>query len=81
MEAGRRDEGRNQADQVVVHVAWVAQGGCARRHDGGNLRKRSTPPLNSITCALGTITAVPTTLTDLNPDPELRVARHTILLF
>lgn len=37
VEAGCRDEGRNEADQVVVHVAGVAQGGCARRHDGGNL--------------------------------------------
>lgn len=79
MEAGCRDEGRNQADQVVVHVAWVAQSGCARRHDGGNLRKHRTPPLNSITYVLSAITAaVPTKLTDPNSESELR---HTILLF
>lgn len=44
VEAGCRDEGRNEADQVVVHVAGVAQGGCARRHDGGNLGSREKQP-------------------------------------
>lgn len=37
VEAGRGDEGSNQANEVVVHIAWVAQSGCACRHDGGNL--------------------------------------------
>lgn len=37
MEAGRGDERGDQPDEVVVHVAWVAQGGSAGRHDGGHL--------------------------------------------
>lgn len=37
MEAGCGDEGCDQANEVIVHVAWVAQGGCACRHDGGHL--------------------------------------------
>lgn len=37
MEAGRGDERRDQANEVVVHVARVAQRGRAGRHDGGNL--------------------------------------------
>lgn len=37
VEAGGGDEGRNQANKVVVHIAGVAQSSCAGRHDGGNL--------------------------------------------
>lgn len=32
--ARRRDERREDADEVVVHVPRVAERGCARRHDG-----------------------------------------------
>jgi hypothetical protein len=34
VEVGRRDEGRDQADKVVVHVGRVAQRRRAHRHDG-----------------------------------------------
>lgn len=37
VEAGCGDERCDQADEVVVHVARVAQGGCTGRHDGGDL--------------------------------------------
>lgn len=37
VEARCGDERGNQANEVVVHVAWVPQCGRARRHDGGNL--------------------------------------------
>ena len=32
----RRDEGRYQPYQVVVHVGGVAEGGRGHRHDGGH---------------------------------------------
>lgn len=31
------DQRCNQANEVIVHVAGVSQGGGAGRHDGGNL--------------------------------------------
>ena len=38
VEARRGDEGRDEADEVVVHVARVAQRGRRRRHDGRHQR-------------------------------------------
>lgn len=37
MEAGCGDEGCNQANKVIVHIARVAQGGRACGHDCGHL--------------------------------------------
>jgi hypothetical protein len=37
MAAGRRDEGGDEANEVVVHVAWIAQCGGGGRHDCGDL--------------------------------------------
>ena len=34
--AGRGDEGGDDAAEVVVHVAWVAEGGCGGGHGGGD---------------------------------------------
>ena len=36
VETRGRDQRRDQTDQVVVHVAWVAQGGGGHGHDGGH---------------------------------------------
>lgn len=36
------DERGEDADEVVVHVARVAEGGCRGGHDGGDLADAST---------------------------------------
>ena len=37
---GSGDQGGDDTDEVVVHIAWVTQRGRAGRHDGGDLGKR-----------------------------------------
>lgn len=50
---GRRYEGSNKPDEVVVHVARIPQGGGGRSHDGAddrvelpNSRVRDTEPVH-----------------------------------
>ena len=36
MTARRRDKRSNNSHQIIVHIARIAKGSCARGHDGGN---------------------------------------------
>lgn len=43
MAAWRRDQGGYDSDEVIVHVAWIAERTCAGRHDGRDLERVSMP--------------------------------------